>query len=565
MLTRLSIRNYALINSLEIRLAEGLTIITGETGAGKSIMLGALGLLLGDRADSAVVSDSSTKMSVEAEFSMLSPQVSELVAALDPDWSDSDSIIVRRELNANGRSRAFLNDSPVKISDLSEITRRLLDIHSQHSNRLLSSPDHQLSVLDVIADNTSLLEDYREEYKNYVSLRRRIKEVKEENERNRTNRAMLEFQAEELSRLNPKPGELVDVERRFDILSDAGEISSSLGNAAELLSDGDNAALTAVSSALDLVSRVDMSLFEHSLPTDDEDSLENFTIDERLRQVYIELKDISETLSGYASEVDDDPGELARVAARMQALYAARRKFHIGEETDLSDFRDEVKDKLSKLHGESDILAELESLAKDSARCLKEKGERLSKIRGEAALKLESLLLEAARPLGMPNLDFKVQINRGRFSRSGADEVSFLTSFNKNMPLQPMAKVASGGEMSRLMLSLKAILSEKMNMPTVIFDEIDTGVSGEIADKMGSMMQNMGMNSQIITITHLPQVASKGSRHFKVFKQDQTDRTVSGMTELSADQRVLEIAGMLSGETLSDAAIQAAKSLLNIL
>lgn len=563
MLTRLYISNFALIETLELVPAKSLSIITGETGAGKSIMLGALGLLLGDRSDSAVTTNKDTKTVVEAEFDNIPADAADAVRKIDPDW-DGGSLILRREIAPNGRSRAFLNDSPVKISSLSEICRSLVDIHSQHSNMLLSLPANQLHLIDAFADNASLLADYREEFRSYILLRNTIREIREENEKNSSSRRIYEFQLEELKKLNPKRGELEAVERRFDLLSDAEDIRENLGAACNAIDGGSPSLLSLMTEAMDAVAHVDMSLFEGEIKpiVADGMTIDDFSVAERLRQTYIELKDIAETLEGYASQVDADPTELSSVTARMNALYAARKQFKTADADGLVDLREQLEKKLAMLNSESGDLEDLERKAKASAVRLKAKADRLSESRHKGAERFERLLTERARPLGLPNLQFKVDFQHGKFSREGADSVAFLTSFNKNMPMQQMSKVASGGELSRLMLSIKAIMADKMNLPTVIFDEIDTGVSGEIADKMGSMMKEMGASSQIIAITHLPQVASKGERHFKVYKQDNEQRTVSAVRCLDPKERVAEIAGMLSGETLTDEALAAARKLL---
>lgn len=563
MLSRLSISNFALIDSLELLPDPHLSIITGETGAGKSIMLGALGLLLGEKAAASVTTDKDRKTVVEAEFSGIPEEVTSLMSDIDPEWNGG-SIILRRELSPGGRSRAFVEDSPVKISVLADIARRLVDIHSQHSNMLLTLPANQLRLIDALADNTAILEDYRSEFRTFLQLRNTIKQIREENERNRSNRRIYEFQLEELRKLNPKQGELEAVERRFDILSDAEEIREHLSSAFAALNGGVASAVASISDAMDSVSMVDMSLFEHDIQpilTDDM-TIDDFSVLERLRQAYIEIKDIAETIGEYASQVDSDPSELATVTTRMNDLYAARKHFNVADADALVELRDSLERKLSLLDSESGDLEELERKAKASAVRLKAKADALTASRMEAAARFEKRLMEDVRPLGLPNLLFKVDFSQGKFSREGVDQVEFLTTFNKNMPLQPMSKVASGGELSRLMLCIKNIMARSMNLPTVIFDEIDTGVSGEIADRMGAMMKEMGEDSQVIAITHLPQVASKGSRHFKVFKKDNDLRTVSDVKCLSQEERVVEIAGMLSGETLNDAALNAARALL---
>lgn len=563
MLTRLSISNYALIDTLELHPDSRLSIITGETGAGKSIMLDALGLLLGERSDAAAVTDKDRKSVVEAVFSSLTPEAESALQLVDPDWEGGD-LIVRREISPNGRSRAFINDSPVRLSELAEVTSSLVDIHSQHSNAALLRSSSQLALIDCFSDSIPLLEEYRKEFSRYLSLRNEIRKEREALERSRSNRALFEYQLGVLDKLKPQRGELEQVERRFDILSDAEEIREHLYAAFQQL-DGEGAALGCVSEALEEVNRVDMDLFEDSNPdVDDEEatSTSDFSVIDRLRQVYIELKDIAETIGGFASSVDSDPGELSRVTSRMNSLYEAVKEFRVATADDLVDLRDELSSKLAALNGTGGDLPRLEKDARKSAALLKEKAARLSEVRNAGAVRFAEAVAEAAMPLGMPNLHFVVELKSGKLTRDGADCVAFMTSFNKNMPLQELAKVASGGEMARLMLCVKAVMARKMNLPTLIFDEIDTGVSGEIAEKMGRMMRDISDRTQVLAITHLPQVASIGNTHFKVFKHDNEERTVSEVRSLSEKERVDEIAAMLSGETVTSAAFEAARGLL---
>lgn len=579
MLTLLSISNYALIDSLELEPDPHFSIITGETGAGKSIMLGALSLLLGGKADTKVITDKEKKTVVEATFLADGIDIAGLLADIDPDWTPDAPILLRREISPSGRSRALVNDSAVKLSQLEEIASRLIDIHSQHSNRLLISAPQQLSLIDTLADDAELLDDYRRTYMAYAALRHKIKQIREENERNRASNAVFEFQLAQLDKLNPQPGELEEVERRFDILSDAEEIRSHLSLACGSLQN-DEGALSMVDSAMGALQSVDMELFEdkptsETVDTERDDSesfgepadslsTSDFTLLERLHQVRIELKDIAETIADYVAEVNADPAELARVSARMNLLYEAQKQFHVNGPNGLSDLRDDLRRKLANLSDGNSDLATFEAEAKVLGRSLKEKAEKLTEVRTAAAREFSETLCDVARPLGLPNLKFEVDFQSAKLSRDGGDLISFRCSFNKNMPLRDIAEVASGGEISRLMLSIKYIVADKISLPTVIFDEIDTGVSGEIADKMGAMMRRMGEETQVIAITHLPQVASKGFRHFKVAKKDLPERTVSSVTMLSDEERVREIAAMISGEKINEAALQAAKNLLDI-
>ncbi|MDE7381034.1 MAG: DNA repair protein RecN [Muribaculaceae bacterium] len=556
MLDRLTVDNYALIRHLEMTPGSGFIIVTGETGAGKSIMLDALSLLLGERADTGVIADKSRKSVIEAVFTDVDDTLREKILNADPEW-DGGELIVRREISPQGRSRAFVNDTPVKLSELSEITTPLFDIHSQHSNHLLLQPEHQIRVLDIMADNLGIRHDYQKSFTDYVTLRNRLRRLRERQEESRKNLEMYKFQLAQLEELNPKRGELEYVERRFDILSDAEEIKEQLSEASYLLSGDDHGALSKIIEAEGCLRNVDLTLFEKR----DGGDKEQADLRERISQLIIELKDIAESVGDMAAEVDGDPAELSKVTRRMNALYEANKLFRISEEDGLVKLREELQEKVGMVESDENI-EEIEKELRKLAGRLKEKGERLTESRIRGAEELSSLLLSTARPLGLPNMQFKVGIEKGKLGKDGGDIIEFLCSFNKNTPLAPFSKIASGGEISRVMLSLRRILAGKMRQPTVIFDEIDTGVSGEIADKMGRMMRDMGRDMQVLSITHLPQVAARGDRHFKVYKHDLEDCTVSEMRELTGEERVREIAGMLSGEEINDAALRNAGALM---
>lgn len=554
MLSRLSIRNYALIESLQLDFPAGLTIITGETGAGKSIMLGALSLLLGARADSRVIADPAAKSVVEARFTSLAPSLSSVFDRYQLDW-DPEEAIVRREISANGRSRAFINDSPVNLQALSEVVSSLVDIHSQNSTYSLMTQRKQLEVIDAFAGNGALLEDYHRDFEEYRRLHIAIRRRREQLESDRRNMAIIAFQLEQLDKLDPKPGELERIEKEFDILSDADEIRERLGAAYNSLEVADISVLSLLSETVDNLRHVDFSLF--STPDSDDDIME------RLSQVEIELKDISETLRDYYESVDSDPVRLSRISKRMQQLYEAEKYFKISEKDGLVKLRESLRKQADSVGSGDSDLAEMEADARRKARELKMKANTLSERRREGAGAFARLLTEVATPLGLPNLNFEVAVTQGKLSSDGQDTVEFLCGFNKNQTPQPISKVASGGELSRLMLSVKCIMAGRMEMPTVIFDEIDTGVSGEIADKMGDMMRTMAEGKQVIAITHLPQVAAKGIAHFYVYKEDSESRTVSSVRKLSPDDRLREIARMISGSTVTPEALGAAKTLLN--
>lgn len=553
MLETLIIRNYALIDNVSLRFSPGFTIITGETGAGKSIMLGALSLLLGERAEIKAISDKTRKSVIEASFSNPDPALELIFEEHGLDWNP-DEILVRREISPSGRSRAFVNDSPVTLPVLTSVTGNLVDIHSQHSNILLSQSSSHLAIVDAFCGNGRLLAEYRADFSRYVTLRAKIRKIKQRIEKNRENRDFIAFQLEQLNKIAPKEGELKQVEQEFDMLSDADQIREDLGASYNLLDGGDNAVMGMLGEATSYLSKVNLSLFEQ--PEGDD-------LMKRLDNVRIELKDISETVRDYLDRVDSDPARLAKVTARMNLLYDAIKHFKVTDDDALVELHRELADKLNAIDFGDDDVAQLEQEARMLARELKAKADSLTELRVKGALDFAERLVATAAPLGLPNLRFSVEITQGKLTADGQDNAEFVCSFNKNHPMQPMAKVASGGETARLMLSIKSIMAKCMHLPTVIFDEVDTGVSGEIADKMGAMMRNMGSDMQVLAITHLPQVAAKGNSHFKVYKTDEEERTVSHVKVLDDGERVDELAAMLSGTEVNEAARMNARSLLH--
>lgn len=555
MIRQLSINNYALIDRVDLTLNEGLTILTGETGAGKSVMMGAISLLMGERADSKVLANREGKAVIEGVFDTVTPSIKELFDSNDLDWNDGQ-IIVRREIYANGRSRAFINDTPVTLPLLTEVAGGMVDIHSQHSNRLLSKPDYQLSIIDAIADNSETLADYKKDFSKFVGLRNKIKKLLDAIEKNRENRELRAFQLEQLSKINPKKGELEEVEKDYDILSDADDLRNRINQAAHILSMADESALTMIGDAGEAIDGIDFSLFEGTSDSSHPGLME------RLRNVYIELKDIGDSLSKIASGIESDPVRLSKVDARLKELYEAVKRFKMADFESLVDLYDSLK---KEKDGGSERLEELKSLESEARKLgdqLKEKAEKISVSRSEAAKKFEKTLTDDARPLGLKNLRFNVNITKGKLTSDGKDTVEFLCAFNKNQSLMPLSQTASGGEMARLTLCIKAITANKLKLPTVIFDEIDTGVSGDIADRMGSMMADIAAGMQVFAITHLPQVAVKGKSHLLVYKHDEGERTVSHVKELNNEERVKEIARMLSGKEINEASLSNARSLL---
>lgn len=557
MLQTLRIRNYALIDSLDLEFGPGLSIITGETGAGKSIMLGALSLLMGGRADTRVISDAAAKSVVEAGFSDVDPALAPLFEERGLEWSAPDGnapgeIVIRREISGSGRSKVYINDTAVTLQTLSAIAPRLIDIHSQHANAEINSPAMRLEIIDAMAGNAAGRDEYLALYRSYVSLRRRINSLKEAAKKIAENEEFLRFRLEGLEKLRPKTGELAQIERRYEMLSDADDIKEHLCTISSLLGDNGRGALSCVGDALSEASKLDLSLFGESAQ-----------FEARLKALAIELKDLCDTAEAVNSEVDTDPGMLSRLSDRMNAYYDAVRRYKVEDADSLVTLYDELKAQLVYAAGGDDEIPRLEKEARATALRLKEAAVRLTESRREAATRFAATVEETARPLGLPNVRFEVDFTETKMTPSGKDAVDFLCSFNKNGVPGPVSKIASGGEISRMMLSIKSILAGNMHLPTIIFDEVDTGISGGIADRTGAMMQAMGLDMQVIVITHLPQVAAKGVAHYKVYKRDEGERTVTRVRVLTDEERVSELAGMISGASVTPEALSAARALLS--
>lgn len=561
MLRRLGIRNYALIEGVDVEFGPGMTVITGETGSGKSIMLGALSLLTGGRADSRVVAGGKSR--IEATFEDVDPEMRRLFEERGIEWVEyddapgngpSNEVTIRREIAAEGRSKIYINDTPVTLATLAAIGPKLVYIHSQHANAGLSDEAEQLHVVDVFSGALAQLEDYRRDFRRFAALRHDIDRVKERNARNRENEEFLRFQCGQLDALKPKKGELTEIEKRYEVLSDADEIKQRLASLASLFGSGDRGMLGDVAEARGIVDKIDFSLF--GCDVEDQD------IPARMEVMETEIRDIADAIDDMYSGLDTNPAALERLSSRMQAYYAAVKHFKVKDADELADLHIKLKQELGELTGDGGELPELERQAREMARVLKEKAAELTRMRQEGARLLGDEILAAARTLGLPNLKFEVRVSPAKLTSTGGDRVEFLCAFNRNATLQPVGDTASGGEMSRLMLSLKAVVARRMNMPTIVFDEVDTGVSGEIAEQMGLMMRRMGDDIQVMAITHLPQVAAQGVEHFKVYKRDEGDRTVTHVEKLDHEARVSEIAAMISGSEVTEAARENARALL---
>ena len=552
MLRHLYIKNFTLIDELDIDLFKGFSVITGETGAGKSIILGAIGLLLGQRADSKSIKQSAEKCVIEAQFDLSRYGMEDFFAENDIEY-DAEETIIRRELTATGKSRAFINDTPVQLSMLKELGDRLVDVHSQHQNLLLNKQDFQLSVVDIIADDAKELAKYQQTFGQYHTVRQELEALKDDIERNRQNLDFLQFQYDELSQANLQDGEQEELEQQSDTMTHSEDIKTALYTADNALSAEGTGVVASLRNALSA-----MRSIERVLPAASE-------YVERIDSSYIELKDLSQDISSQLERIDFDPAELDAVNNRLDRLYDLEKKYHVETVGELIEKRDELKRQLSNIENSDEAVAELEAKCQKLKTESEKQADMLTKLRTKAARQIEKELQGRLVPLGMPNVRFSIDVAKAELGHSGQDKVAFLFSANTSTPLQPVSQVASGGEIARVMLSLKAMISGAVKLPTIIFDEIDTGVSGKIAEQMAQIMQEMGNHDrQVISITHLPQIAALGSVHYKVEKEETAKGTTSRMRQLTPEERVTEIAQMLSGSDVSEAAIQNAKQLLRI-
>ena len=550
MLRQLYIRNFTLIDELDITFKPGFSVITGETGAGKSIILGAIGQILGNRADARMVKAGCDKCVIEAHFDLSNYDMESFFDDNDIDYEPEDCII-RRELKANGKSRAFINDTPVALTTARELGQQLVDIHSQHQNLLLQKEDFQLNVVDIIAHNSQLLNDYRTLFDGYAKAKAALREKEEECEKDRANEDFLRFQADELAKAQLVDGEQEELEQELETLSHAEDIKGALFDADNLLS-GDDRCIT--QSCKTMLSR--LSDIGDVYP-----AIRQVT--ERIDSAYIELKDIARDISNLAESIDFDPARLTMANERLDTIYTLQKKHHVESVAELIAIRDSLTARLNDITNSEDMLEDMRRQVEDMHRKATEAAARLTESRQEAARHVTEQLLAQMTALGMPNARFEIKFETKELAVDGADRISYMFSANKNVPLEPIAQVASGGEVARVMLSLKAMISGAVKLPTIIFDEIDTGVSGRVAEMMAQIMRQMGRaDRQVISITHLPQIAALGTTHYKVEKTDTDDTTISRMRMLGHDERITEIAQMLSGSNISDAAIENAKSLL---
>ena len=552
MLKQLYIKNFTLIDELNISLYPGFSVITGETGAGKSIILGAIGLLLGNRADSKAIKAGRDRCVIEAHFDLSRYGMQKFFDDNDIDY-DADDTIIRRELTAAGKSRAFINDTPVPLTRMRELGEQLVDIHSQHQNLLLQKEDFQLNVVDIIAQDADQLKVYQKEYYAYRKAKELLEELKAEIAKNRENEEFMRFQHKELDDANLQEGELEQLEQEAETLSHSEDIKTALYEADSALSGDDDSILDKLKNAthhLENICDVYPSMAD---------------VAGRMQSSYIELKDIAQEISSSVDHVEFDPNRLDAINTRLDKLYTLQQKFHVETVTELIATRDRIAEQLSHIdNGDEDIEEKEKEVAALLVKAEKQAA-LLTSIRQKSAKAIEKEMKGRLIPLGIPNVRFEIAFAEKTLSGNGADKVSFLFSANKSTQLQPVSQVASGGEIARVMLSLKAMISGAVKLPTIIFDEIDTGVSGKIAEKMADIMEEMGLqNRQVLSITHLPQIAAKGSHHYKVLKEETENGTISHMKELNNQERIEEIAQMLSGSDITQAALANAKELLRI-
>lgn len=551
MIQRLHIENYALIDRLDIEFHPGFSVITGETGAGKSIILGAIGLLLGQRATSADNKEGG-KTVVEAIFDVSQYDIQQFFTDNDLDY-DEKECVVRREILPSGKSRAFVNDTPVLLSNLKALGDILIDIHSQHQNLLLNQEHFQLSVLDIIAHNDGLLSQYGVYYKTLRDAENALSKARENAKRNREEEDYIRYQAEQLAEAKLTDGEQEELEQEAEMLSHAEDIKDSLYTAMNYLaSDNDDNTLENIRQGKQVLERIsDVFPVSESLA-------------ERLESCYIELKDITDELESQSENVEFNPQRLEQVNDRLNTIYSLLQKHHLDSIKELMALQTELEKKLAIIDNSEELIKQLEQDVDHARKLVEDKAQEISSERKQAGKDIEMQVTERLVSLGMPNVNFRIGFSeKSQPDETGCDCVEFRFSANKNMPLQNMADVASGGEIARIMLSLKAMIANAVKLPTIIFDEIDTGVSGRMAEKMAMIMKEMGGSGrQVISITHLPQIAAVGRHHYRVFKEDSEDRTLTHIVELTEEERVGELAKMLSGEVTSEAALANARELL---
>lgn len=552
MLKQLYIQNFTLIDEMNILFHPGFSVITGETGAGKSIILGALGLLKGNRADTKQIRQGEERCVIEAHFDIRQYNLKDFFLENDLD-DDPHDCILRREININGKSRAFINDTPASLTVMKDLGERLIDIHSQHQNLLLNKEDFQLHVVDILTKDEDTLRKYQESYQNYKKEQTILEEMIAKVSKDQENEDYLRFQLQELSDAALSEGEQEVLEQEISTLEHAEEIKSALYLSQNLISNESNGII----ETLNQVSQQLQKIEQIYTPVQE--------ISQRMESCYIEMKDLLQEITAQGEQVSYNPQQLEQSQARLDTINSLEHKYHVASIAELIAYQQKIQEQINLLdHSDEEIQKQKDIVAKLLDNCTQQ-AERLTTIRKKAAKTIESEMKARLVPLGIPKINFKVDIKPKELSPNGKDSVSFLFSANTNSPLSPVSQVASGGEIARVMLSLKAMISGAVKLPTIIFDEIDTGVSGSVAEKMAHIMDEMGNNHrQVISITHLPQIAALGKNHYKVSKTETPNGTISNMTSLNEQQRIEEIAQMLSGSNITKAALANARELLNV-
>ncbi|WP_311436313.1 DNA repair protein RecN [Hoylesella timonensis] len=552
MLKQLYIQNFTLIDEMNILFHPGFSVITGETGAGKSIILGALGLLKGNRADTKQIRQGEDRCIIEAHFDIRQYDLKDFFLENDLD-DDPHDCILRREININGKSRAFINDTPASLSVMKDLGERLIDIHSQHQNLLLNKEDFQLHVVDILTKDEDTLRKYQESYQKYKKEQTILEEMIAKVSKDQENEDYLRFQLQELSDAALSEGEQEVLEQEISTLEHAEEIKSALYLSQNLISNESNGII----ETLNQVSQQLQKIEQIYTPVQE--------ISQRMESCYIEMKDLLQEITALGEQVSYNPQQLEQSQARLDTINSLEHKYHVASIAELIAYQQKIQEQINLLdHSDEEIQKQKDIVAKLLDNCTQQ-AEKLTTIRKKAAKTIESEMKARLVPLGIPKINFKVDIKPKELSSNGKDSVSFLFSANTNSPLSPVSQVASGGEIARVMLSLKAMISGAVKLPTIIFDEIDTGVSGSVAEKMAHIMDEMGNNHrQVISITHLPQIAALGKNHYKVSKTETPNGTISNMTPLNEQQRIEEIAQMLSGSNITKAALANARELLNV-
>jgi DNA repair protein RecN (Recombination protein N) len=552
MIKRLIIENFTLIEKLDIEFHSGFSVITGETGAGKSIILGAIGLLLGNRADIKAIKQGKSKCVIEAHFDLTRYGMENFFEDNDIDLDLVDTI-VRRELTSAGKSRAFINDTPVPLSVMRQLGETLVDIHSQHQNLLLRKEDFQLNVVDIIASDQKIVDEYNKLFLAYKKQKIASEELYEKIKKDRENQEFIRFQYNELDSVNLVAGEQEELEKETETLNHAEDIKSALYRTDNLLNGEDTGVVASLRQVVQSLRSI-----ENVFP-----KVQDFA--QRIDSNYIDIKDIADEISGDTENFEFDPIKQQINNERLDIIYSLEQKYHVETVEELIEIRDNLKVELDHIENSDDAISEMDEKIRKLETEAREKAKQLTEIRKKAALKIEKEMKKRLIPLGIPHVRFEVEITGKPLSSDGIDKINFLFSANTSTPMQPVSQVASGGEIARVMLSLKAMISGTVKLPTIIFDEIDTGVSGKIAEMMAQIMQEMGNNDrQVISITHLPQIAALGATHYKVSKEETSEGTISHMKMLTNEERIKEIAQMLSGSNITEAAISNAKALLKV-